>query len=283
MKTHTIILLTLLPLLAGACRLYGGKEQINLEPPEPVQPVGQDSTRTFTAKVTLEADYPVRDAQILFYRSDGLKDLVMAVNSDGAVADVEFTDSLPKTAAVIANSKYRLNTAALGHFDSLDQLVYRLEDEDTQAPLMTGIGSVTPGENCRIRLSPLLCTVVLSEVTNLYEGDTLAEDPRVWLENANGETALFKASGFPVRDPQRTKAVRLPSDIGLYTQRPGTRLYCYPNDLPNPNPGNPATEIVLQYEANGETHSWRSTLHPIKRGETILVQAELRPCDEVQR
>ena len=283
MKTHTIILLTLLPLLAGACRLYGGKEQIDPVPPEPVQPVGQDSTRTFTAKVTLEADYPVRDAQILFYRPDGLKDLVMAVNSDGAVADVEFTDSLPKTAAVIANSKYRLNTAALGHFDSLEQLVYRLEDEDTQVPMMSAVATVTPGQDAKIRLSPLLCTVILAEVTNLYEGDTLAENPRVWLENANGEAAVFRRAGFAVKDPLTTRKVKLPSDIGLYTQRPGTKLYCYPNDLPNPNPGNPATEMVLQYEAGGETHTWRSTIHPIGRGETIAAEAVLRPYDEVLR
>lgn len=283
MKTHTIILLTLLPLLAGACRLYVGKEQIDPEPPEPVQPVGQDSTRSFTARVTLEADYPVRDAQILFYRPDGLKDLVMAVNSDGAVAEAEFTDSLPKTAAVIANSKYRLNTAALGHFDSLDQLVYRLEDEDTQAPMMSAVATVTPGQDAKIRLSPLLCTVILAEVTNLYEGDTLAENPRVWLENANGEAAVFRRAGFAIKDPLTTRKVKLPSDIGLYTQRPGTRLYCYPNDLPNPNPGNPATEIVMQYEAGGETHTWRAALHPIGRGETIAAEAVLRPYDEVLR
>lgn len=280
MKKSVIIISTVLPLLAGACRLYGGKEQIDPAPPEPVPVVKPDSTSTYTCTVRLKADYPVRGAQLLVYRSDGLKDLVCAVQSEGELATVELTDSLPKTIAVVANSKYRLNTSALDHIDSLDGLTCRMEDEDPAAPVMSGMAAVSPGQDTEIRLTPLLCTVILAEVTNLYEGDTLAEYPRVWLENANGEADLFRDAGFPVKDPVNTRTVKLPSDIGIYTQHPGTRLYCYPNDLPDPNPGNPATELVMQYEVEGETHTWRTTLHPIGRGEIIAAEAVLRPYDE---
>lgn len=276
MEKLKILLMTMLPLLAGACRSIGGKAEIDTPSPEPVPVVKQDSTLIEGRLIAL-ADYPIRSLDIFIYNPDGLKDLVAHVRAEGADATLSLPDSLPKTVAMVANAPGTFNSDALKHFDSLDALVFRFSDDDPTAPLMSGMGSLVPGEPARVRLTPLLCTIIIAGVTNYYEGDTLAENPRVWMENINGEAGIFKQYGFAVKDPSSSRAVYLPCDIGLYTQYPGTRLFCYPNDLPDPNPGNPATTLFMQYEIEGETQTLSLALHPISRGETIPVELALRP------
>ena len=275
METLRILLVTMLPLLAGACRIIGSQETPDPPPPEPEPVVKQDST-IYRNILTVDAPCPVRSLDIFVYRTDGLKDLVVYLHADADSATVSLTDTLPKMVAVVANARGKFNPQGLNHYDSLGELRARLEDDTPGAPLMSGIGQL----GRPVRLTPLLCTVELISVTSYYDGDVLAENPRVWLENVNGEADIFRDQGFAVRDARASKKVALPSDIGLYTQYPRTRLYCYPNDLPNPNAGNPATELVLEYEIEGVTRNCRYTLHPIFRGETIQIEAEIRPYAE---
>ena len=267
-----ILLVTMLPLLAGACRYYGGKEIVDTPPPGPEPIVKQDTTYC-VSRLAVDAPYPVRSLDIFVYSADGLKDLVSYIHADGDSARVSLPDSLPKIVAVVANARSRFNIQGLNHYDSLDEIRVQLDGDSPDAPLMSGSGQL--GQ--RVFLTPLLCTVELVSVTNYYEDDVLAEHPRVWLENVNTDADLFRSQGFTVREPRSSRKVYLPSDIGLYTQHPGTKLYCYPNDLPNPDAGNPATELVLEYEMEGATLTQRYTLHPIMRGETIQLEAGIRP------
>ena len=275
MEKLRILFMTMLPLLAGACRFNGGKETLYPPSPEPVPVEKQDST-LLESRISAEAAGAVKRLDLFVYRPDGLKDLVTHVRAEGATARISLTDSLQKTVAVVANARGTFNTVALNHFDSLDELVIRFSDDDPEAPLMTGIGSFFPGRDTTVALTPLLCTIELTEVSNCLGGDRLAENPRVWLENINGEAGMFKLQGFAVRDPLRSRAVRLPYDIGLYSQYPGTKLFCYPNDLPNPTTGNPATELVFQCEVEGETRTIKQVLHPIPRGSSIHVDVMIR-------
>lgn len=276
MEKPLILLMTMLPLLAGACRSMGSQAEHDTESGEPVPVVKEDSAH-WESRVSVRADLPVRSMDIFVYNPDGLKDLAFHVRAEGATATVSLPDSLPKTVAVVANARGTFNTEALKHFDSLGALVFRYSDDSPDAPLMSGMGALVPGSDTAVVLTPLLCTVVVQEITNYYDGDRIAENPRVWLENVNGEAEVFRNQGFAVKDPSRTRAVYLPCDIGLYSQYPDIRLYCYPNDLPDPNPGNPATTLVMQYEIEGETQTLSLALHPLLRGETIPVQLGLRP------
>ena len=272
MEKLRILLVTMLPLLAGACRSIECQEKPDPPSPEPEPVVKQDST-VYRSLLTVDAPCPVRSLDIFVYRTDGLKDLVAYLHADSDSAMVSLTDTLPKMVAVVANARGRFNPQGLNHYDSLGELRARLEDDTPQAPLMSGIGLL----GRPVSLTPLLCTIELISVTNYYDGDVLAENPRVWLENVNSEAEIFRDQGFTVMDAHTSKKLNLPSDIGLYTQYPHTRLYCYPNDLPNPNAGHPDTELVLQYEIEGVTRTCRRTLHPIFRGETIQLEMQLYP------
>ena len=275
MEKLKILVMTMLPLLAGACRLNGGKETLHPSPPEPIQEVKQDST-VLDSQIIFAAPYPIESLDLFVYRADGLRDLQLHSRVCADKALLSLSDSLPKTLAVVANVRGTFNLEALNHFDSLEELVFRFTDDNPKAPLMTGIGSFVPGRDTTIALTPLLCTVQLTEVSNWMDGDRLAENPRVWLENVNGQAEMFRERGFSVRDPVASKKVRLPYDIGLYSQYPGTILYCYPNDLPNPTTGNPATELIFQYEVEGQTRTLRYILHPIQRGTIIPVEVMIR-------
>lgn len=272
MEKLKILVMTMLPLLAGACRLNGGQPTPDPEPPEPIH----IDTTYYRSFLRFEAPYPVEKTDILIYRPDGLMDLIDHIQAHGPTVELALTDDRPKTIAVAANARGTFNTAALNHFDSLNGIIIRLTDDSPDAPIMSGIYSITPGRDTVLKLSPLLCTVELAGVTNCFAGDVLAENPRVWLENVNCEAELFRERGFTVRDASSSKRQRLPYDIGLYTQYPGTKLYCYPNDLPNPATGNPATELVFQCEVEGKTHTIRYVLHPIPRGSTIPVEVLIR-------
>lgn len=276
MEKLRILLVTMLPLLAGACRFNGGQPTPDIPPPEPEATVKQDTT-FYVSRLAVDAPHPVRSLDIFVYRADGLKDLVTHLHSDGPTAELSLTDSLPKNVAAVANARGRFNLQGLQHFDSLGGIAVRLADEDPAAPLMSGIFPLRPGRDETFALTPLLCAVELISVTSYFDGDRLAENPRVWLENVNAEAELFREQGFPVREVSSGRTVFLPCDIGLYTQYPRTRLYCYPNDLPNPSAGNPATELVMEYEIEGVTHCQKHTLHPIVRGETIQLDLQLHP------
>ena len=279
METLKILLVTMLPLLAGACRLNGGQPTPDTPVPEP-EPIVKQDTTYHTSNLDFRAPFPVLWTDILVYRSDGLKDLTAYLHSDGPTAELCLTDSLQKNIAVVANARGRFNLQGLQHFDSLGGIVVRLADEDPDAPIMSGIFSIRPGRDTTLALTPLLCTIELISVTNYYDGDRLAENPRVRLENVNAEAELFREQDFAVREITSGQTVFLPYDIGLYTQHPHTRLQCYPNDLPNPGAGNPATELVLECEIEGVTWSRRYTFHPLMRGETIQFEAEIRPYGE---
>ncbi len=275
MEKLKILVMTMLPLLAGACRFNGGQVNPDPGPPEPAPEVKQDSA-ALQSRINFWAPYPIESLDLFVYQADGLKELQFHERISGGDAVLSLSDSLPKTLAVVANVRGTFNLDALNHFDSLEELVFRFTDDNPKAPLMTGIGSFVPGRDTTVALTPLLCTVQLTEVSNWMDGDRLAENPRVWLENINGEAEMFRERGFTVRDPVASKTERLPFDIGLYSQYPGTKLYCYPNDLPNPTTGNPATELVFQYEVDGKNRTQRYILHPIQRGSTIPVEVMIR-------
>ncbi len=176
---------------------------------------------------------------------------------------------------LIINANGTFNEAALQHYDSLLKLTYSFDNEDPRYPLMSAQCELLPGDEIEVEGKGLLCTIQLSGVSSILEEGILAMNPRVHLENISGEAEVFREAGFPNTCPLHGETVWLPCDIGLLTQYPGTKLYCYPNDLPESSASNPQTILVFECEVNGETMQQTIPLHPLERGCVKLVEVTI--------
>lgn len=220
----------------------------------------------------------VRTLDILVYGGAPLLSLESCTRCE-ARADslrVEIKDSLPKTIVVLGNMPGELNPYAVEHLDALDRLEMSLNDDDPATPFLSG-KTAWSGGDCEVELLPLLCCVVIESVTNLNDDYTVLENPRVWLSGINTRAALMQTTGFRADEPAEGKAVRLPCDIGLYTQYPGTKLWCYPLDLPDGQ----SAQLVVEYgkrSPDGEYALQRAAfdLGPIFRASEVVKNLNLK-------
>ncbi|MGM9792554.1 MAG: hypothetical protein ACI3Y4_09190 [Candidatus Cryptobacteroides sp.] len=182
--------------------------------------------------LTVKSRCKVKTLDILVYGGAPLLSLESCTRCEGELdpLSIELKDTLPKTVVVLGNMPGELNPYAVVHFDALERLEMNLGDDDPGAPFLSG-KTEWSGGCCEVELMPLLCCVVIESVTNMNDDYTLLENPRVWLSGINTRAALMQTTGFRASETAEGKAVRLPCDIGLYTQYPGTRLWCYPLDL----------------------------------------------------
>lgn len=220
----------------------------------------------------------VRTLDILVYGGAPLLRLESCTRCE-ARADslrVELKDTLPKTIVVLGNMPGEINPYAVDHFDALDRLEMSLNDDDPAAPFLSG-KAVWSGGECEVQLLPLLCCIVIESITNMNDDYTLLENPRVWLSGINTRAALMQTTGFRTAEPADGKAVRLPYDIGLYTQYPGTKLWCYPLDLPDSQ----SAQLVVEYgkrSPDGEYALYRTEfdLGPIFRASEVVKNLNLK-------
>lgn len=278
MNTIQTLISTMLLLLAGACCFMGCKEKVyTVERPALPDAVEKDTTaqvlpvpERHRTTVRAEADFPIEILDIFVYTEDGT--LACHGRSRCDSVELEFEADDIYKAFAIANARGTFNDSALQHHDSLIGLEYSFSDDSPEFPLMSGSG--TPGTD--IRLTPLMSKVSIASVTANLADDVLAENPRVRLENVNSRVKVFAENGFPVQSPSDGPVARLPHDIGLYTVYPHISLYCYPNDLSENSESNPRTMLVLECEIQGKTRTMRIPIHPIGRGEEMLVDIEIR-------
>lgn len=268
----------MLPLLAGVCCFMGCKEKVYIAS-RPALPDGEAKDTTtqvlpflgkYNTTVWAESDFPIERLDIFAYTEGGALACHSRSTCDSVCLELR-TDEQYKLFA-IANARGNFNDSALQHYDSLLGLEYSFADDTPEFPLMSGSG--TP--DTKIRLTPLMSKISIASVTSYLPDDVLAENPRVRLENANSRVKVFAESGFPVQSPTDGPVVRLPHDIGLYTVYPHISLYCYPNDLNENSESNPQTVLVMECEVQGKTRTIRIPVHPIGRGEEILIDIEIR-------
>lgn len=268
----------MLPLLAGACCFIGCKEKAYITPSPALPDAGsKDSTaqvlplpEKHSTTVRTEGDFPIESLDVFVYTEGG----TLAYHGRSACDSVrlEIERNERHKVFAIANARGTFNDNALQHYDSLLGLEYNFVDDSAEFPMMSGSG--TP--DAKIRLTPLMSKVSIASVTSYLPDDVLAENPRVKLENINSRVKVFAESGFPVQSPADGPVVRLPHDIGLYTVYPHISLYCYPNDLNESSESNPQTVLVMECEVHGKTRTIRIPVHPIGRGEDILIDIEIR-------
>lgn len=206
---------------------------------------------------------------------------------DGSCASVELWEG-DYTAVVICNAEVDFNDAALHGFDSMELLTFRRgDDDDPDWPLSSAMAPLCAGDSIEITPEPLRCTVIINDITNNIAGCstgaygtvwdyTRLEDPKVRLEDINPEAEILRSAGFrPCETGICGPTVALPCDIGLFTQYPGTRLLCFPNDSGEAGPGTPRTSLVLECRIRGSTCSFSFPLPPLQRGQILSLSLSI--------
>lgn len=226
----------------------------------------------------------VRRLDLFVYDADGLHSLLLQ-RQYGFLPDsvVLYGPATGVTVVAVANSPRDFNAGALERYDSIELLRYDYLEDSPAQPIMGGQCNVTDGARATLVLSPLLCRVALGEVSNELQGYTRLEDPRVYLENMNASAELLRTVGFlpteTVPDPPR---VKLPYDIGIFTQSPGSELFCYPNDSAQATIGSPSTALVFECEIKGATRQFRVPLPGLKRNTTTHVDISITVLGDLE-
>lgn len=190
-----------------------------------------------------------------------------------------------KEIVAIVNSPYTFNDQATGKLESLEQVQFNFEDENPQSPAMSGNNSVNvmedSAQDIEITVTPLMCRIILSEVSNNLRGYQRLENPRIFLRNLNPKADILRESGFrPAENIEEGQRTPLPCDVGFYTQYPGTVLCCYPNETPENMLGSPRTELVLECEIRDTTRQFTVELPPIGRASAHSVVITVDEAEE---
>jgi hypothetical protein len=147
---------------------------------------------------------------------------------------------------------------------------------------MSGQCEVASGTGRQLTLSPLLARIKLGEISNSMSGYVRLENPRIRLDNMNAWAELLRTNGFrPSELIEKPPSKPLPYDIGIFSQTPGTELYCYPNDSPL-DAGTPATVFVLECEISGATCSFSISLPSVGRNTTTRIDVSVSGPDSFE-
>ncbi len=238
--------------------------------PEPSVPVDSALNRLrFRAGDGLD----IEQALILVYSTESLCALDTMIRLDYLPEElvVKLAEGEKYVAAII-NSPVALSTAALSRYDYLDQLRFDFEDDSPDTPLM-GARDITSGNFCELTLSPIMCRVELAAISNTLDDYELLEEPRIRLVDLNASIGLFEEDPvYPSETLDAGEWVSLPYDIGMYTQYPGTALYCYPNGTPETTLGSAHTALELETTVLGKLCSYEVSLPAFGRGDTVRVE-----------
>lgn len=194
-------------------------------------------------------------------------------------ARIPFSDTLEaltppgdKRIVLIANSPYSLNYAALQAYESMEQLVCRLEDEAPDRPVMSGTAVVQAGSCRELPLEALRGEVILVSVDNSLPPGTLLEHPRVRLCRISPGAEILRTGSFHPVETVDGEYVSLPHDIGYFPVRPGIRLPCYPFDASDPGAVLNAARMEFACEIEGMPCSFQVSLPSLLRGRTLCVE-----------
>jgi len=226
--------------------------------------------------------HPVRRLDLFVYSQDGTQPLLGYARYDGQLPDT-LALKVPEgthRAVGIANSPHNFNLNALGRFDAMEKLTYGFSDDDPAWPVLGGTcGSVR--DTGTVRMTPLLCRIVLASVANTMDGYELLESPRIRIRDIPDTAEILREEGFrPSELIDAGPWAELPCDIGYFPQEPGTVLWCYPNDTPENVLGTPRPCLEFACRIRGEDCSFELPLPPLSRGCTVEVELVIDGPDE---
>lgn len=240
---------------------------------------GELETEKSAVSFYRSCDFRIDSVDLFIYRDEAVKTLelhkrIPYLDSAGRIyADTLLLSKGSKVAVAAANLCRYPDIDRLNSYESVELLSMNYENDNPERPVMSGISVFTAGERCEVELRPLLCTIVLSEVSNNLTGYTCLENPRCYLENVSESAEIFRETGFrPSGLLDRTEKVSLPCDVGLLTQYPDSHLHCYPNDSQEGTVGTPRTCFTFECEIKGETCTFSAELPSLTRASTHTVE-----------
>lgn len=229
---------------------------------------------------TVRLNFRIADAcktiDIFIYEGTGLKRLEKHLNFAGTDTSQQ-TQLLPgdKIIMAVSNVKGNFNKEGVSSAEALEQLVYRLQDDDAEKPLQTATMEINVSKDttCAMKLQALICKVRVIEVTNSYGYYSRLENPSIHLENASLVAEPFREKGFYPALTGTTPAVGLPYDIGILPQRPGIYASCYPDESGK-------TQLVFECTIEGRQCRYSVTLPPFGKGAELHVGLDIFSEDD---
>ena len=171
----------------------------------------------------------------------------------------------------VALSNYRSGSwSDIRTYDSLEEIRFRLEEEDPAAPMLWGTGKA--GQDCRLTLQPMLSRITLGSIAcdfsrRPYAGETLQE-VRAYLTYACAECRPFRPEDTAAAwvnagrlDEVETASLSHPETV-LQTIAPALErriypeadFYCYPNPSRGAEFGSPVTRLVIEGRLRGTVY-----------------------------
>lgn len=219
----------------------------------------------------------ISEIHFFIYDGDGLRMLEHEWSENSNPGIVSFRSSKKdKTVAAVANCPHRFDVSKLVRFGALEQLEIKFTDDDSARPIMSGVCTVSPAGASELVLKPLMGRIVLEEVTNNMSGYKRLEDPRIYLKGISECVEVLRNDGFHTSEFLTDTLIqaKLPCDVGMFPQHPGTELFCYPDDSED------GITLVLECEIKGKTRSFEKTVSPIGRDATKRVEFTIESEDK---
>ncbi len=254
-------LLVLLPaLLVSSC------EKAAATPGGPDEPEQEVRDSAITRITFTGTDRPVERLDVFIYETAGVQKLEKHLVLDSLPSSLEvYLSEGDKLIAAIANSPKKFKETAMERYSAVSQISYLFSEDSTELPIMSG-GAESSEQEAEIELTPMLCEVVLSTITNTMEDYELLEEPRIRLRGINSAAKFFGDSEYlPEETIDKGAWTSLPYDVGYYPQEPGTTLYCYPNQTPESTIGQDRTSLELECGIKGKRYSFTVDLPPFGR------------------
>lgn len=178
---------------------------------------------------------------------------------------------------LIENCKTGFNVEGLQRYDSMEVLLLDYEDEDPSSPMAVCCGTMVAGDTMKVYPKPFLTKIVLDAISQEFPNYKRLEDPRVILQGASEYVEALRTEGF-----RKTYEVsdtlwgygkiwkRLPYDIGMYEQHPGTTVFCYPfEDSVSP------MKYIVEGEFDGRTVKFTKEISQVTRGHDLHLSLEI--------
>lgn len=217
-------------------------------------------------------------------------DIFICPDADGIISEHLTTESdtitvlLPDgdyRVAAVSDSPFGFNDLALKHYESIELITFRLEDEVPGLPVGSATAHFHSGDTASLDCTPLICRIRLAKVTNNIPGYTRLKDPRIHLEDINKEAELFRSNGFrPEIGGLSGDTVRLDSDIGMFPSYPDKTLFCYPDDGATQSAAVPGTTFVFECETDSTEIDFRIKLAPLRRGSVTDLNLTVNSADD---
>ena len=275
-------LLALLSVLS--CLLFPTGTMVSCGTADPFSSGTDVTTTIFLPDLLVASEYPTKAAyagygdiarlDVFVFNDDGIRRMDSYCSFDRP--DTPYLDinssAGDKLVVVLANCIGHSFTAdEFRSYESLGNLMWRLEDEDPARPVMSGECQISAGAAgyTALQLTPLLSDVCLDHLKVDFSGrgyrSRTLENCRVFLTNLSGSCEIMRRDGFRITelenagvlDPEFLARMKHPEMVSR-NAIPGywapVDLYCYPNDSAEDGPGSPHTRMVVQGDIDGVTY-----------------------------